>query len=200
MAGPRPITELLDAVARGDREAPELLLERVYGELHQLADRLLRREDPGSSLQATILVHDAWLSLAGPDANAEFERRAHFFGAAARAMRRVLVDHARSRKAQRRAGHLLRVTLDDAHGAADRPIENLAVLQLHEALEKLEETAPEVAQVVELRYFAGLTVEETARALGRSAPTVKRSWAFARAWLHDRLKSSDVRRPGEPGE
>ncbi len=189
MSTTEPITQLLEAVGRGEERAPERLLERVYGELHRLADRLLRREDAGSSLQATILVHDAWLSLsAGSEQASGFERRAHFFGAAARAMRRVLVDHARARRAACRGGDLLRVTLCDVPTRDDEAVGDIAVLTLHDALEKLEEMAPHVAQVVELRYFAGLTIDETAKALGRSTATVKREWAFARAWLHDRIR------------
>lgn len=193
MASAEPITQLLEAVSRGEGAASERLLERVYGELHSLATRLLRREQPGSSLQATILVHDAWLSLAGDSDDASFERRAHFFGAAARAMRRVLVDHARARRAERRGGHLLRVTLSDAASEAEPDVGDVAVLTLHDALEKLEEIAPDVARIVELRYFAGLTIDETAQAIGCSTPTVKRHWAFARAWLHDRIRADEGR-------
>lgn len=206
MGEPEPITRLLEAVSRGERDARERLLERVYGELHRLAGRLLARDDSASLLQATMLVHDAWLSLAGPevadgevDGSAEpvrFERRGHFFGAAARAMRRVLVDHARARRAERRGGHRLRVTLNGANTPADREVDGLAVLQLHEALQKLEDVSADCARVVELRFFAGLTIEETALALSCSTPTVKRHWQFARAWLHDRLRDGEERDGG----
>ena len=185
MSSLQPITQLLEAVARGDEAASERLLDRVYGELHRLAGRMLAGENQQCSLQATILVHDAWLALVG-DGDPQFERRAHFFGAAARAMRRLLVDHARRRSAERRGGDRLRVTLADV-AVGDSPIDDLAVLTLHDALAKLEEIAPDVARVVEMRYFAGLTVEETSAALGRSTATVKREWAYARAWLHERI-------------
>ncbi|MFN3241823.1 MAG: ECF-type sigma factor [Planctomycetota bacterium] len=192
---PEPITRLLQAVARGEQQARERLLERVYGELRDLAGRLLRREDAASLVQATMLVHDAWLSLAGtdPDAPVAFERRAHFFGAAARAMRRVLVDHARARQADRRGGDRLRVTLSGCEPADERWAQGAAVLNLHEALAGLERVSEACAQVVELRFFAGLTIDETALALGCSAPTVKRHWQFARAWLHDRLREEEAR-------
>lgn len=192
MTAVEPITMLLQAVSRGEVDARERLLERVYGELRDIAGRLLRREDSASLVQATMLVHDAWLSLAGPDATApvDFERRAHFFGAAARAMRRVLVDTARARKAERRGGDRLRVTLAGCE-AADDGVDGAAVLQLHDALEKLEHVSAACARVVELRFFAGLTIEETAMALSCSTPTVKRNWQFARAWLHDRLRDED---------
>lgn len=189
MAAPEPITMLLDAVASGQAEAADRLLERVYDELHRLAAQMLARETPGSSVQATILVHDAWLALYG-EGDAAFERRAHFFGAAAQAMRRMLVDHARRRRSEKRGGHLVRVTLADLAG--EGAMADAAVLGLHDAVEALERVAPDVAKVVELRYFAGLTVEETAAAVGRSTATVKREWAYARVFLHDHMQRAEA--------
>lgn len=176
--------QLLSDVGRGDAAAAERLLAAVYDELHRLARGLLAKEAPGISLQATMLVNDAWMNLKG-DGDEAFENRRHFFGAAARAMRRLLVDHARARAAERRGGKMLRVTFVDPAG---RPESNdFALLALHEALEQLEIAAPDAARVVEMRYFAGLSLEETAVALDRSPSTVKREWTYARAWLHDRL-------------
>lgn len=184
--------KLLDDVGRGDQRASERLLATVYDELHRVARGLLAKEAPGISLQATMLVNDAWMNLNGAGGNdAAFENRRHFFGAAARAMRRLLVDHARARAADRRGGKMLRVTFVDPAG---RPESNdFALLALHEALEQLESAAPAAARVVEMRYFAGLSLEETAVALDRSPSTVKREWTYARAWLHDRLpKDADA--------
>jgi RNA polymerase sigma factor (TIGR02999 family) len=184
--------KLLDDVGRGDQQASERLLATVYDELHRVARGLLAKEAPGISLQATMLVNDVWMNLNGAGGNdAAFENRRHFFGAAARAMRRLLVDHARARAAERRGGKMLRVTFVDPAG---RPESNdFALLALHEVLEQLEIAAPAAARVVEMRYFAGLSLEETAVALDRSPSTVKREWTYARAWLHDRLpKDADV--------
>lgn len=181
-----PITSLLRAAAAGDADADARLLELVYRELHRLADRLLRREGADCSIAATMLVHDAWLQLSG-DAPQAFERRAHFFGAAARAMRRLLVDRARRRAAEFRGGGIVHVTLTGI-AAAHGPLDAVDVLSLHEALTALESTAPDAARVVELRYFAGLTIEEAAQALDRGSATVKRQWVYARAFLHDRMR------------
>ncbi len=197
MGPDQEVTRLLDAAQHGDPVAAERLLRRVYDELHGMAAGLLAREAGDCSVQATMLVHDAWLRLCGNEVG-RFERRAHFFGAAARAMRRLLVERARRAQAQQRGGARCKVALDDLDAGAvlvaasnggpeDR--EGEAVLALHLALEEFERVSPKAARVVELRYFAGLTIPETAAAVGRSEATVNREWTYARAWLHDRILS-----------
>lgn len=189
MPAPEPITALLAAAAAGDRAAEERLLGRVYQELHALADRLLAREPVHCSVAATMLVHDAWLALSGDNVLA-FERRAHYFGAAAMAMRRILVDRARRRAAERRGGGNVHVTLSNV-GVGPAALDAVEILSLHQALEQLEAVAPDAAAVVELRYFAGLSVAEAATVLGRGTATIKRQWAYARAFLHDKLAGGD---------
>ncbi|MBL8898857.1 MAG: sigma-70 family RNA polymerase sigma factor [Planctomycetes bacterium] len=187
------ITALLDAAGERRAGAADELLDAVYLELKRLAQRLMASERRDVSIQATMLVHDAWMSLVGHEEDApSYERRAHFFGAAARAMRRFLIDHARKRDAVCRGGDHQRVTFCDFAGEVQEP-RDASILALHEALEKLEQIAPAAARVVELRYFAGLDLEETALALGRSVATVKREWSYARAWLHERLQREDAR-------
>ena len=174
----RDITALLKDWSGGDRDALERLMPIVYGELKRLASSYLRSERPDHTLQPTALVHEAYLRLEG-QRSVVWSNRAHFFGIAARIMRRILVDHARRRGAAKRDVATLRVTLvDDA--AADRAPELIA---LDTALTSLEDLDPQQARVVELRYFGGLTVEETAEAAGISTATVKREWRTARAWL-----------------
>jgi RNA polymerase sigma factor (TIGR02999 family) len=174
----RDITALLKDWSGGDREALERLMPIVYGELKRLASSYLRSERPDHTLQPTALVHEAYLRLEG-QRSVVWSNRAHFFGIAARIMRRILVDHARRRRAAKRDAAALRVTLvDDAAG--DHAPELIA---LDSALTSLERLDPQQARVVELRYFGGLTVEETAEAAGISTATVKREWRTARAWL-----------------
>ena len=174
----RDITALLKDWSGGDREALERLMPAVYGELKRLASSYLRSERPDHTLQPTALVHEAFLRLQG-QRSVEWSNRAHFFGIAARIMRRILVDHARRRRAAKRDGAALRLTLADA-GPNDRAPELIA---LDSALTSLEQLDPQQARVVELRFFGGLTVEETAEAAGISTATVKREWRTARAWL-----------------
>jgi RNA polymerase sigma factor (TIGR02999 family) len=183
------ITRLLARWAEGDSEAFEALMPVVYEELRKLADHYLRQERPDHTLQPTALVHEAYLRLAGIR-EMELRNRAHFYGAAARIMRRVLVDHSRQHRALKRGGPTpALVTFDEA---IDTPIDGGAdLVALDEALGALEAIAPERARVVELRYFGGLSVDETADYLGVAPATVKRHWAFARAWLFRRL-SGDV--------
>ncbi|MBK8096173.1 MAG: RNA polymerase subunit sigma [Planctomycetes bacterium] len=187
MSDPAPVTELLQAIERHEPAAEERLLAAVYAQLHRLAGNLLGREAAACTVQATMLVHDAWLSLLGPGcADADFADRTHFFRAAARAMRNLLVDHARRRKAERRGGDAVRVTLSDVAAPSTDP--DLPVLALHEALDYLESRNAALARLVELRYFAGLSIEATAQVLGRSPATLKREWTYARAFLHERLQ------------
>jgi RNA polymerase sigma factor (TIGR02999 family) len=157
------------------------LLTSLYADLRQLAAQKMAREGPGQTLQATALVHEAWLRLGG-EAQTTWQNRAHFFGAAAEAMRRILIEKARQRSALRRGGQMERVELDEADLAVDMPDEQL--LALHEALERLTERDRTKAELVKLKFFAGLTLEEAAKALGVSTPTAKRYWAYARAWLY----------------
>lgn len=158
----------------------DALMPLVYHELRRLAARYLSRERGGVTLQPTGLVHEAYLRLARQD-RARFNDRAHFFRLAAQTMRRILVDRYRGRRAQKRGANPVRITLVDA-GAAD-PASSVDLLALHDALERLALLDEQQAAIVQMRFFAGLTVEETAEALGISTPTVKRDWAMARAWL-----------------
>ncbi len=168
--------------------ALDALLPAVYAELHRQAARALRREAAGHTLGATALVHEAYLRLAG-EGHAAWQNRAHFVGIAAHLMRQVLVDHARARQAAKRGGGALCVSLDHAAGVTPAGEDAAAdVLALHEALERLAAFDPAQARLVELRYFGGLTVEETADALGVSPSTVKREWAVVRAWLRRELR------------
>jgi RNA polymerase sigma-70 factor (ECF subfamily) len=176
------VTRLLDAAGTGDRAALERLYLQVYDELRRLAEARLRRERPGHTLQPTALVNEAYMRLS-PDASG-WENRRHFFGAAAQAMRRILVDHARQKLADKRHGGA-RVTLADLDVQA--PEENLDVVAVSDALDVLAKEDPRLSEVVSLRFFAGMSVEETARALDVSPITIKRDWAFARAWLCERI-------------
>jgi RNA polymerase sigma factor (TIGR02999 family) len=177
------ITELLEAAGRGEPRAQARLLEAVYADLHKLAAAQMRRERPGHTLQPTALVNEAYLRLV--DGQVAWENRRHFFGAAAEAMRRVLVDHARRRGAEKRGGDLERVTLMDLEVPDQR--QDLDLVELDDALRLLAEHDERLARLVELRFFAGLSIEQTAEVLGISPATAKRDWAYARAWLFDRM-------------
>jgi len=182
---PAYVTELLAGAQRGDSAATAELFPVVYEELRRLAGGLMNEESRAHTLQATALVHEAYMRLVGPD-QTPWENRAHFFGAAAQAIRRILIDHARSKLRVKRGGGVKPVLLDDSLAmSADAP-ESLIDLDL--ALAKLAEVSPQKARVVELRFFAGLTVEQTALALQVSPSTVARDWQFARVWLHRELE------------
>jgi RNA polymerase sigma-70 factor (ECF subfamily) len=176
------VTRLLGAASGGDRAALERLYAQVYDELRRLAEARLRRERPGHTLQPTALVNEVYLRLA-PEPSA-WENRRHFFGAAAQAMRRILVDHARQKLADKRAGGE-RVTLADLNVQA--PEADLDVIAVSDALDVLAQEDARLCEVVSLRFFAGMSVEETARALDVAPITIKRDWAFARAWLCERI-------------
>lgn len=178
------VTRLLQGWRAGDRQARDRLMERVYGELHRLARGHLSRERPGHTLQATALVHEAYFRLVDQK-RVEWQNRAHFFAIAATCMRRVLVSYARQRRAAKRGGDALTLTLDE--GLAPAGQRDLDLLALDDALSALAEIDPRQSRIVELRYFAGLTIEETAEALGISPATVKLDWKLARAWLHREL-------------
>ena len=175
-----PITQLLLAWSSGDRAALEELIPVVYPELRRIAARYLRRERVEHTLQPTALVHEAYVKLVDQE-RARWQNRAQFFGVAAQLMRRILVDHARERAADKRGGGVRPVTLVDAMAAS--PDRGIDVLALDEALARLTALYPEQGRLVELRYFGGLTIEETGEVLGLSPATVKRQWAVARAWL-----------------
>lgn len=179
---PAEVTGLLRAAGDGDREAFDRLFPLVYAELRAMADRQLRGEAVGHTLQATALVHEAYLKLAVQDGAAAWSDRAHFFGIASRAMRQVLVDHARRRRAGKRGGAWSRTTLSGKPLALDTDPEEL--LALDAALEGLE---PRQREIVEMRFFGGMTEEEVAAVLGVSDRTVRREWVKARAWLYDAL-------------
>jgi RNA polymerase sigma factor (TIGR02999 family) len=172
----------------GERHATDDLMPLVYEELRQLADRFLAAEQRSATLQPTALVHEAYLRLVGSDP-AGWENRAHFFGAAARAIRRILVDRARARRATRRGGD--RPLRLDTDALLAEPGPSLDVLALDEALATLASVDAQKASVVELRFFGGLSVDETAAALGVSASTVDRDWVFARAWLHRAMSAEN---------
>jgi RNA polymerase sigma factor (TIGR02999 family) len=183
------VTALLDQWAAGDPQAFDALVPLVYRPLRELAAHYLRFERGNHTLQPTALVHEAYLRLTGVR-HIPFRNRAHFYGAAARVMRRILVDYARERRALKRGGpEPDRVPLHDALGVAVDA--RFDLVELDEALSALERIAPDRARVVELRYFAGLSIEETARCLDVSPATVKRSWEFSRAWLYRRLEGAD---------
>jgi RNA polymerase sigma factor (TIGR02999 family) len=189
---PPSLSILLDP-GRTAADRVQCLLPEVYEDLRAAARNALRGERKDHTLQATALVHEAYLRIAG-DRQIPWENRAHFYAAAAQAMRRILVDHARARAADMRGGPDARRAALELSGlpAADSDRESAGFLILDEAIERLEGVDPEAASVVRLRYFAGLSVEDTASALRVSAPTVKRAWAFARGWLKEAIESGRV--------
>ena len=182
--GVENITELLVGYGRGDKEALDKLMPVVYDELRRQAARYLRREQAGHTLQTTALIHEAYVRLVD-QRNVQWQNRAHFFGIAAQMMRRILVDHARTKKRAKRGGSDVKVSLADA----TIPVQerDLDVVALDEALTRLAEIDEQQSRVVELRFFSGLTVEETAEVMGISPATVKRDWSMAKAWLHREL-------------
>jgi RNA polymerase sigma factor (TIGR02999 family) len=180
-------TLLLSAIDQGDPKAAEKLLELVYGELRQLAASKMARESPGHTLQPTALVHEAWLRLVG-DKNPSFANRAHFFSAAAEAMRRVLIDRARHKLTLRQGGHCQRVDIEIQDLAAAGIDQQM--LAVHEVLDELARSHPVQAEVVKLRYFGGMTNDDTAQVLDISVATVKNYWTFARAWILKELRKN----------
>jgi RNA polymerase sigma factor (TIGR02999 family) len=180
------ITRVLEQLQHGDPAAAEALLPLVYAELRKLAAEKMARERPGQTLQATALVHEAYLRLVDADQAPHWNSRGHFFAAAAEAMRRILVDQARRRRSRRHGGGRRRHDLDDLPIAAPEP--SVDVLAVNDALERFEAVDPPKARLVKLRYFAGLTIPQAAEALGVSPTTADRWWSYARAWLHAELK------------
>ncbi|MGH9970343.1 MAG: sigma-70 family RNA polymerase sigma factor [Pyrinomonadaceae bacterium] len=182
------VTELLICWGNGDKEALDRIVPIVYDELRRQAARYLRRERVGHTLQTTALIHEAYLRLVDQK-NVHWQNRAHFFGIAAQLMRRILVDHARTKKRAKRGGSDVRVSLGDATVIAKS--QDLDVVALDEALDRLAEIDEQQSKIVELRFFSGLSVEETAEALGISAATVKRDWRMAKAWLHREISPNE---------
>lgn len=180
-------TQILDRAQRGDPLAAGELLPHVYHELRRIAAQKMTAESPGHTLQPTALVHEAWLRLAGKDGEEHFQNRAHFFGAAAEAMRRILIDRARKKRAQRHGGGKQRVDIDEVDITVDTEDEQL--LAVNEALDKLASKDKATADLVKLRYFVGMTIEEAAHALGISESSANRDWAYARAWLFKEIKT-----------
>ena len=184
---PAAVTRLLRAWGEGDAKAGDRLMPLVYAELRKRAAAYLRRERPGHTLQPTALVHEAYVRMAGQD-RAAWKNRAQFFGVAACMMRRILVDHARALNMAKRAGRLINVELQDDHAVVAAP--DIDVLALDEALTRLAAFDARKTAVAELRFFSGLSVEETAQVLGVSVATVEREWQVARAWLYSALKGT----------
>lgn len=173
------ITKMLGEVRRGDQAAANQLVEAVYSDLRGIAHRLFSRERPDHTLQPTALVHEVWLRLF-PGAQVEWRDRVHFYAVAARQMRRLLADHGREFRAQKRGGGLKVIFDDQRYGAA---LSNCEFEELNELLERLQRIDPMAARVVEMKYFAGMTDEEVAAEMGCSHSTVRRHWSFAKAWL-----------------
>jgi RNA polymerase sigma factor (TIGR02999 family) len=188
---PGQVTQILAAVNAGDKRAAAELLPLVYDELRRLAAARMARESPGQTLQATALVHEAWLRLVGGN-EILWNSRGHFFGAAAEAMRRILLERARKKGRVRHGGQLQRVNLDEVTVATQDSDD--IIVAVNEALEKLAAESPQKAEIVKMRYFGGLEHAEIAEVLGVSEPTVRRHWAYARSWLYAELKTQLNRR------
>lgn len=181
---PHDVTELLKDWSGGDQAAADKLMPLVYEELRHLAHQYMRREKPGHTLQTSALVNEAYLRLV-KQSEIQWESRAHFFGIAARLMRQILVDQARRRNFAKRGGGAIRVSLNDATAIAQE--QSASVVALDAALKTLEKTDPRKSRIVELRFFGGMSIEETAEALNVSPGTVMREWTFARAWLRNEM-------------
>src|SRR5262245_17727990 len=183
------VTRILGQIEQGDPQAAERLLPLVYHELRRLAAQKLAREKPGQTLQATALVHEAYLRLVGVEQAQHWDGRGHFFAAAAEAMRRILIDSVRRKRRPKHGGDRTRVNLDEACSLAEGPADDL--LALDEALDQLAREEPAKAELVKLRYFAGFSLEEAGELLGLSRTTAKRHWAYARAWLYAALQEAE---------
>ena len=185
---PSQVTLLLSRWRAGDREALDALMPLVYEELRRLARHYLKQERPDHTLQSTALVHEAYVRLLGQNPP-EWKSRAHFFGVAAKLMRQILVDHARGHRAAKRGGSSLKLTLND--GLVGRKGKDLNLLALDDALNNLARLSPQQCHIVELRFFSGLTIEDTSEVLGISTATVKRNWTTARAWLFREMNQTE---------
>ena len=185
MQRPENVTELLVDWGNGDKEALDRILPIVYDELRKQAARYLRRERAGHTLQTTALIHEAYIRLVD-QRNVRWQNRAHFFGISAQLMRRILVDHARTKRRAKRGGSDIKVALDEGDLIATGP--DVDVIAVDQALERLSKIDEQQSKIVELRFFSGLTVEETAEVLKISPATVKRDWSMAKAWLHREIR------------
>ena len=183
------VTRILSAIEQGDLQAAEQLLPLVYGELHKLAAQKMAQEKPGQTLQATALVHEAYVRLVDTEKARHWDGRRHFFAAAAEAMQRILVETARRKRRLKRGGAMDRRDLDDVEVKCEVPRDEL--LDLDDALTKLAQEDPEKAKLVQLRFFLGLSHEEAAQVLGVSAVTAKRHWRYARAWLRRQMHEDE---------
>lgn len=190
MSASHQVTELLSQVESGDPAVADRLLPLVYEQLRELAAARLAEERPGQTLQATALVHEAYLRLVDADGGQTWQNRGHFFAAAAEAMRRILVDNARRKRSLKRGGNLAQTELDESRIAAPCPDEEL--LAVHEALDKLATVDPAAAELVKLRFFSGLTLPEAAAVGDVSLRTANRLWAFAKAWLHREIHGESM--------
>lgn len=195
--GCEDVTVLLAELTKGDEQAASRLIPLVYDELRRLADNYMRRERSNHTLQATALVHEAYLKLV-KQRSVDWQSRAHFMGIAAQLMRRILIDHARGHLRDKRGGRDQPVPLDEDLVFA--PEQSIELIKLDQALQELASIDPRQAKIVELRFFGGLTVEETADALAISPKTVKRDWSVAKAWLHGELKANHGDTPGPVGD
>jgi RNA polymerase sigma factor (TIGR02999 family) len=184
------VTRILSAIEQGDPHAAELLLPLVYDELRKLAAERVAQERPGQTLQATALVHEAYLRLVDTEKGQHWNSRGHFFAAAAEAMRRILVEQARRKRRAKHGGDRRRVGLEEARNIAEAPSDELVALD--EALSRFEAIDPVASQLVKLRYFAGLTMPAAAEALGLSLRSAERNWTYARTWLHRELSQGDA--------
>ena len=184
---PKTLTQLLLASDQGDQKALDAVMPLVYEELHRLGRSYMRRERPGHTLQTTVLVHEAYLRLLGQDAN--WVNRAHFFGIAAKMMRRILIDHAKSHGRAKRGGGAAKVTLDEPALFSKSP--DMDLVAVDEALRRLEAVDPQRAQIVELKFFGGLSGEEISKVMDLSTATINRQWTGARAWLYHELKPKE---------
>jgi RNA polymerase sigma factor (TIGR02999 family) len=188
------VTRVLSAIEQGDPHAAEQLLPLVYDELRKLAAQKLAQEKPGQTLEATALVHEAYIRLVDVDKVQHWNSRGHFFAAAAEAIRRILVDQARKKRSHKRGGRLERLPLEELEIGAPQPAVDL--LAVNDALERFERIDRAAADLVKLRYYTGLTLSQAAEALGISASTADRQWAYARAWLHAELRNKDAESAG----
>jgi RNA polymerase sigma factor (TIGR02999 family) len=179
------VSTILTAIESGDQAAASKLLPLVYDELRRLAAQRLAKEKPGGSVQPTLLVHDAYLRLVDGDPKRQWNGKSHFFGAAAEAMRRIMIEHARRKRSEKHGGKMQRIGVEFLP-PEDTP-DKTDLLALDEVLTKFEQKWPEKAQLVKLRFFVGMSVKEAAGSLGISLTSAERSWVFARAWLHSRL-------------
>jgi RNA polymerase sigma factor (TIGR02999 family) len=191
-ASSKQVSEILVQWGRGNRKALETLLPLVYSELRRLAHYHLRQQRPNHTLQTTALVHEAYLRLAREN-SPHVENRAHFLGIAAQLMRWILVDYERNRRAAKRGAWATRLALDDSIAAPHSPDQEVDLLALDEALDRLAKLDSQQSQIIELRYFGGLSIEDTSEFLGISPATVKRSWASARAWLLREMSRGEAR-------